>query len=561
MFPFFFLLGLNFLFFSFFMITYNLSFFIQWDLLSGNFKISFPIFLDFMACIFLSVVLLISSSILYYSEFYMKKEMYKGRFIFLMMMFVVSMVLLIVCPNLFLMLMGWDGLGLTSYCLVIYYQNYKSYNAGMLTVLTNRIGDVFILMSIAFLFDKGSWTYMNMIFLNMYDLSFIIFFLMIAAMTKSAQIPFSAWLPAAMAAPTPVSSLVHSSTLVTAGVYLLIRTSYMMQFSLNMRYFLFSVGVLTTIMAGMGALYEFDMKKIIALSTLSQLGFMVSSVSLNLIDMAFFHLIMHACFKALLFMCAGVFIHKFGDVQDIRGFGFMNKNVILTICMFNIANLSLSGLPFLSGFFSKDLILEYLLNMFMLNILILLFFIFGAMLTVLYSFRLVIFLSLKSIFYFNSLEENMKNLFIHKSMFFLLLLSVISGYFSSKQFFFPYNYIVLPLFLKLMVLSLCLLMFFLILLFMKFFSEFMINKNFIMFFSSMWFLYFLKTDFFKMSILKIGNTSLKLSLNWIEEFFGMKLILMMFSFSSKLNKLMKKTIFIVFFLFLFSLLMLIYFLV
>ena len=144
-------------------------------------------------------------------------------------------------------------------------------------------------------------------------------------------------------------------------------------------------------------------------------------------------------------------------------------------------------------------------------------------------------------------------------MFFLLLLSVISGYFSSKQFFFPYNYIVLPLFLKLIVLSLCLLMFFLILLFIKFCSEFIINKNFIMFFRSIWFLYFLKTDFLKISILKIGDISLKLSLNWIEEFFGIKLILIMFSFSRKLNKLIKKTIFIVFFLFFFSLLILIYF--
>jgi len=179
-------------------------------------------------------------------------------------------------------------------------------------------------------------------------------------MTKRAQIPFSAWLPAAIAAPTPVSSLVHSSTLVTAGVYILIRFRYLLN-NPSIKMFLISIALLTIVISGIRGVFEFDLKKIIALSTLRQLGFIISTLALGLPDLTFFHLATHACFKALLFMCAGLFIHSFQDNQDIRGFGIINKNFSLSLCMFNVANLSLSGFPFLSGFFSKDLILELVL--------------------------------------------------------------------------------------------------------------------------------------------------------------------------------------------------------
>lgn len=176
----------------------------------------------------------------------------------------------------------------------------------------------------------------------------------LAAITKRAQIPFSAWLPAAMAAPTPVSALVHSSTLVTAGVYLLIRFSEVI--GVNM--FLMYVSVFTIILSGVGANFEIDLKKIIALSTLSQLGVIIITLSLGLVELTFFHLISHALFKSLLFLCAGAYIHRYGDIQDIRFLGGVGKIFPLTSFLFIGCSLSLCGFPFLSGFYSKDLILE-----------------------------------------------------------------------------------------------------------------------------------------------------------------------------------------------------------
>lgn len=178
----------------------------------------------------------------------------------------------------------------------------------------------------------------------------------IAAITKRAQIPFSAWLPAAMAAPTPVSALVHSSTLVTAGVYLLIRFNYL----LGVSRFIFYVGVLTIFMSGLGANLETDLKKIIALSTLSQLGLMMITISMGLPEFSFFHLLTHALFKSLLFLCAGVFIHSMGDTQDIRLMGGLMTACPATSFYFSCASIALCGAPFLAGFYSKDLILELL---------------------------------------------------------------------------------------------------------------------------------------------------------------------------------------------------------
>lgn len=184
----------------------------------------------------------------------------------------------------------------------------------------------------------------------------ITYLVVLAAITKRAQIPFSSWLPAAIAAPTPVSSLVHSSTLVTAGVYLLIR--FNLAFRDTLFYFLLFLSSITMFMSGLGASFEFDLKKIIALSTLSQLGLMMIILSLGGYKLAFFHLLTHALFKALLFMCAGNIIHVMGDFQDIRYIGGLVNFMPLTCVYLNIRNLSLCGLPFLRGFYSKDLIAE-----------------------------------------------------------------------------------------------------------------------------------------------------------------------------------------------------------
>lgn len=168
-------------------------------------------------------------------------------------------------------------------------------------------------------------------------------------------------MPAAIAAPTPVSALVHSSTLVTAGVYLLIRFNFYLLNNIRIIFFLLMLGRLTILISGLGANYEMDFKKIIALSTLSQLGLIIGTLSIGFLKLAFFHLLTHALFKALLFLCAGIFIHRIINFQDIRFSGGFNNQIIITLIFFNISRLALCGIPFLAGFYSKDIILEFIL--------------------------------------------------------------------------------------------------------------------------------------------------------------------------------------------------------
>nr|AEP27461.1 NADH dehydrogenase subunit 5 [Nanophyes marmoratus] len=362
---------------------------IEYNILSMNsLSMIMVLLVDWMSLMFASVVLFISSMVIYYSDEYMLGDLNLTRFILLVVLFVLSMLLLIFSPNLISILLGWDGLGLISYCLVIYYQNIKSFNAGALTAFTNRIGDVALLISISWMMNYGSWTFIYYLDFMKSDffMSLISWLVILAALTKSAQIPFSSWLPAAMAAPTPVSSLVHSSTLVTAGVYLLIRFNY--SFSNTMMYFLLFISVITMFMSGLGANFEFDLKKIIALSTLSQLGLMMSILALGDMKLSFFHLLTHALFKALLFMCAGNIIHNLLNTQDIRYMGSLIFNMPLTCTFLMICNFALCGLPFLSGFYSKDLVVE-VMSMQYLNMFIYVLFYLSVGLTVSYSFRLV----------------------------------------------------------------------------------------------------------------------------------------------------------------------------
>nr|ARH54462.1 NADH dehydrogenase subunit 5 [Medon piceus] len=430
----------------------NYSVILEFELLSINSSsIMMTILLDWMSLLFMSFVLFISSMVILYSKEYMYGDMNINRFIMLVSMFVLSMMLLIISPNLISILLGWDGLGLVSYCLVIYYQNIKSYNAGMLTALTNRIGDVALLMSIAWMLNYGSWNYIFYLefMKNDMPMNMISWLVLLASITKSAQIPFSSWLPAAMAAPTPVSSLVHSSTLVTAGVYLMIRFNSGM--SLNLMLFLLFLGSMTMFMAGMGANFEFDLKKIIALSTLSQLGLMMSILALGEYKLSFFHLLTHALFKATLFMCAGCVIHNLNDCQDIRFMGGLVIQMPLTMCFFNISNLSLCGLPFLSGFYSKDLILE-ILSMNFLNIYIYIIFFLSTGLTVCYTFRLFYYTILGS---FNFLSLNSLNdlsMLMLKSMGGLIFFVIMGGSLLMWLMFpIPY-FICLPLVMKIMAL-------------------------------------------------------------------------------------------------------------
>nr|WBU94605.1 NADH dehydrogenase subunit 5 [Ceratitis rosa]WBU94618.1 NADH dehydrogenase subunit 5 [Ceratitis rosa] len=434
------------------------SIFLEWEVVTLNSSSIVMTFLfDWMSLLFMSFVLLISSLVIYYSKEYMSGDVNINRFIMLVLMFVLSMMLLIISPNLISILLGWDGLGLVSYCLVIYFQNVKSYNAGMLTVLSNRIGDVAFLLAIAWMLNYGSWNYIFYLesMKNMIEMQIIGVLIMLAAMTKSAQIPFSSWLPAAMAAPTPVSALVHSSTLVTAGVYLLIRFNILLSESF-MGQFLLLISGLTMFMAGLGANFEFDLKKIIALSTLSQLGLMMSILSMGFYKLAFFHLLTHALFKALLFMCAGAIIHNMNNSQDIRLMGGLGVYMPLTSGCFNVANLALCGMPFLAGFYSKDLILE-VVSLSYVNMFSFFLYFFSTGLTVCYSFRLI--------YYSMTGELNCGSLnmlsdegwIMLRGMSGLLFMSIIGGSMLSWLIF-PTPYMVcLPFYLKLLTLFVCIL--------------------------------------------------------------------------------------------------------
>uniref|UniRef100_UPI0031F3BC02 NADH dehydrogenase subunit 5 n=1 Tax=Yangiella montana TaxID=3141511 RepID=UPI0031F3BC02 len=402
---------------------YSYSLFLDYEFFSINSMIvSVSLFLDDISFLFMGCVLMISSMVVLYSHVYMGGDVFKNRFLYLVILFVISMLLLIVSPNLFSILLGWDGLGLISYCLVIYFNNFKSYSAGMLTILTNRIGDVAILIALAFILNFGSYHY-SYISVNFLYSGLMVFMLVLAAFTKSAQVPFSSWLPAAMAAPTPVSALVHSSTLVTAGVYLLIRFDFILH-SINTTFFL-SLSCMTMLLAGMGAIFEFDLKKIIALSTLSQLGLMMMVLFMGDSLISFFHLLNHAFFKSLLFLCAGLIIHCIGDSQDIRYLGYSISYLPVTCACFCISSLSLCGVPYLTGFYSKHCIMSLLFSVnwdFFLGLV----FLVSMVTTIIYSTRLVYYCFSGRVGTF-SLNCYFEDKLMAFSMLFLSTMSIVGG--------------------------------------------------------------------------------------------------------------------------------------
>nr|YP_010707979.1 NADH dehydrogenase subunit 5 [Neptis sappho]WCR30187.1 NADH dehydrogenase subunit 5 [Neptis sappho] len=515
---------------NFFMMIYfimnNMVVFLEWEIISFNsFSVVMSILLDWMSLLFMMFVSLISSSVIFYSRSYMSSELNLSRFIILVLLFVFSMILLIISPNMISIFLGWDGLGLVSYCLVIYYQNIKSYNAGMLTALSNRIGDVMILMLVAWMLNYGSWNYIFYLnfMSNDFSMKIIGLLVIIAAMTKSAQIPFSSWLPAAMAAPTPVSALVHSSTLVTAGVYLLIRFNNLLIDMFFFKFLLLLSG-LTMMMAGICANYEFDLKKIIALSTLSQLGLMMSILSMGFYDLAFFHLLTHAMFKALLFMCAGVVIHMMNDNQDIRMMGGISLYIPLTSLCLNISNLALCGIPFLAGFYSKDIILE-LVSLSNLNLLVFYLYYFSTGLTMFYTIRLLVYLMINDFNLLSTYNLYDEDYMMLKSMFVLLFMSLVSGSFLSWLIFnYPYM-IYLPFSLKMMVIYVSLMGFLMGLLIsnMKIYSlnKFLMFYNFSFFSTVMWFLPNLSTYGLNYYFLKFGQNLIKnIDMGWSEMYSG-----------------------------------------
>ena len=459
---------------------------LEWEVISINSTNVHLIFIiDNISVFFLFLVILISGRVMIFRTSYMISEKFFSRFIILVFFFILSIFLLILSPNLISLLLGWDGLGVTSYLLVIFYQSNKSYNAGILTAITNRLGDVGLLISISLILYLGSWNYIYIESFSNIISNMLVFIIIISACTKRAQIPFSAWLPAAIAAPTPVSALVHSSTLVTAGVYLLIRINLII-IEMNISYLLLLIGIITIIIAGITAIIEIDIKKIIALSTLRQLGIIILILGLGNPILSFFHLLSHAFFKAILFMCAGMIIHNIKDYQDIRkiGIGYNNLNFCISIIL--IANISLCGLPFLRGFYSKDLIIEILIIKGK-NIFLFFFIMFGTILTVLYSCRLRFLVSLNFIKSEPLFLISENSIFIILGIVFLLPFSIIGGIIILWNLINIRKLIFLPFWMKIFV---PIIIIFSVILFNFIFRNLLkyYNDIYIWFFSNIWFL-------------------------------------------------------------------------
>ena len=336
-------------------------FLLEWNLISiYRTPVVLTLIADPIGILFSCTVLFISANVLIFSTVYMHGDVFVNRFTILVLIFIISINLLIFLPHFIILLLGWDGLGIVSFILVIYYQNPKSLAAGIITALTNRIGDVILLLSIAWTINQGHWFIINMWESRTSIIQ--IFCITVAAITKRAQIPFSRWLPAAIAAPTPVSALVHSSTLVTAGVFLLIRFYPFLHSTPIFNTAILLIAVCTILMAGLRATTECDIKKIIALSTLRQLGIMITRIGLNMPNLAYFHILTHALFKALLFVCAGSFINSHLHAQDLRWIGNLTNQIPVASSCITLANLALCGFPFIAGFYSKDIIIESAIN-------------------------------------------------------------------------------------------------------------------------------------------------------------------------------------------------------
>ena len=334
---------------------------LEWQIIRlAQSPLIFTVIIDPLGIIFSITVIFISANVLRFSKIYISTEKYKNRFTILVLLFILSINILIFLPHFIILLLGWDGLGIVSFILVIYYQNHKSLGASIITALTNRVGDVILLLAIAWTLNQGHWLITNIWESSI--LKFQVIAIIVAAITKRAQIPFSRWLPAAIAAPTPVSALVHSSTLVTAGVFLLIR---FYNFLHTLPYFnaiILFIAVSTIFIAGLSATTECDIKKIIALSTLRQLGIIITRIGLNIPNLAYFHIVTHALFKALLFICAGAFINEHLHTQDLRWIGNLIIQMPTASACITLANLALCGFPFIAGFYSKDLIMEASIN-------------------------------------------------------------------------------------------------------------------------------------------------------------------------------------------------------
>lgn len=364
------------------------SYIVEWDIfLYKGCNIEMLIYFDKYRISFCILVSFISGIIFKYGEYYCASDNNLARFFFLLFCFVLRIFLLILRPNFIRILIGWDGLGLTSYLLVIYYFTNIALIRGLATIIINRVGDAFLILLIGLIINING---LDIIYSGGHIGDLYLFIIVICSITKRAQIPYVSWLPAAMAAPTPVSALVHSSTLVTAGIYIILRRDLRVIFYNSfIMYILLLVRLGTSFIAAFAANIIIDFKKIAAISTIRQLGLIIVSLSLGLNNFCFCHLLRHAMFKSAIFIWVGFIIVERVHRQDFRlyNYGIYRSPFILIIL--GVSHLRLCGFPFLSSFFTKDKLLEMACDLFLRNFIFYILIVLTGI-TLSYSYRIFI---------------------------------------------------------------------------------------------------------------------------------------------------------------------------
>jgi NADH-ubiquinone oxidoreductase chain 5 len=364
------------------------------DAESLNIKWSFNF--DSLTVSMLIPVLIVSSVVHLYSIGYMSHDPHNQRFFSYLSLFTFMMIILVTADSFLLMFVGWEGVGVCSYLLVSFWFTRIAANQSSISAfLTNRVGDCFLTIGMfAILWSYGNLDYNTVFSLApYYNESLVIIIgicLLIGAMAKSSQVGLHVWLPMAMEGPTPVSALIHAATMVTAGVYLLIRVSPLLEYSSLILLLCLWLGAITTVFSSLIGLFQQDIKKVIAYSTMSQLGMMVIAVGLSSYNIALFHLVNHAFYKGLLFLGAGAVIHAVADNQDFRKYGGLISYLPLTYSVMLIASLSLVAFPFMTGFYSKDFIIESAFGKYYISSIAVYYIAtIGAMFTTLYSVKVL----------------------------------------------------------------------------------------------------------------------------------------------------------------------------